>query len=1274
MSVLCPEAVSASPARRAQSVTLSAAFASVRAFFLRRPDVWIALFAAAVVGLLLGFTRISSLDAKSLVYTHLADSFGVGLLAAALAVFTELLLRAAPERPRRALRLAWLAAVVVGTAILVGAFAPFDRTPINWVLQGLVLVVGGLALLLAVLLPATGLVRPRDTGRAAFEVARHWCTIFAYLATGGYLLAAVRIYSPTVIDPILLRMDLSLGFNAMEHIVPWIVQHPWLNVSAAYGYPLLGFFLAGVAASLHLAGSTAGVRRLFTALLLVTLLGQAGYWCAPAIGPIHAFPQLVAGSGHLPGGEAELATMRAAALAGPDRVTLKPHLARDVMPSLHTTFTLVALAAAWSHRRRFFWWWLPLGFVQIATTLTLAVHYVVDLVAAVPLAVLCWALADAAVRRFPPSGTAPLPPLIVGGAQLQRRALALGCSIAAALGALVLWGKFAPLSPWLAWPLVLVIAGVPACISFWLFKAKRNATTEEFLQEATERTEIGLNLSVSSVASCKPDRDRFASNLFQLLACAVFCTGGAALVLEQVSEKYLATLVGASRPAATIVLAVYFAGLALGAWLCPKRSAGAPRRLALLELFIAAWSVLLATAFFACDRALGEWLAAHGTSAFSLGVMRAAVAVLWLLPPTLAMGAQLPTLAAVLAGHRELGGAALPRFYALNLAGACAFTLAAPPLLFDLVGANGALWFVAVLGLFVGVALWFGLPAATSSPSSLTSSRPLSVSPSLRLPTLLSFAAGFVFFALEVVWFHLISAVGGASTYSFSLLLGLVLLGLALGGRSVARTSTSSLSATLGWTVFALALGSALWPWAGRAMATVRAALDLKWFWGGEALKFAVVSLLVLPPAIGLGKIFPLLLRAAGGDTRLVSRLSTANVLGCVAGALVAGFALLPTLGAEHTLLAITLLVALAALIAGGRSFSRPLVLSGSSPLLPLAAALVLLIALPRWDRLELTRGYGVYLAPQLSPAAELVSFREDFRAGFVTVARTPAHPAPVQTLLQNGKFDADDAGEQPAQIAFGLIAALHAPALDRALVIGAGSGQTASVMARFGFHQLDIAELSPAHLAAAREHFAHLNHGVFDRPGVTVHVEDGRNFLLRTRHRYDVIQIELTSVWFAGATNLYSREFYALARARLAPGGALVQWIQLHHLSAREIATILATARAEFAHVAVWRAGQQACLVATPAPVQPNVSVWQKWRESSAFAAERALTQLDNPAALAAIELATAPAVDALLHRHAAALGLNTDRNRWLEFQSPKYYLSRHDHRTENLRWLTSP
>jgi spermidine synthase len=89
------------------------------------------------------------------------------------------------------------------------------------------------------------------------------------------------------------------------------------------------------------------------------------------------------------------------------------------------------------------------------------------------------------------------------------------------------------------------------------------------------------------------------------------------------------------------------------------------------------------------------------------------------------------------------------------------------------------------------------------------------------------------------------------------------------------------------------------------------------------------------------------------------------------------------------------------------------------------------------------------------------------------------------------------------------------------------------------------------------------------DDPRVRVHVEDGRNLLVLQEQTYDLITVELTSIWLAGTANLYNRESYAIASRRLSGGGVLSQWVQLHHTSLRQLANQMATARSVFAHAA---------------------------------------------------------------------------------------------------------
>jgi len=104
--------------------------------------------------------------------------------------------------------------------------------------------------------------------------------------------------------------------------------------------------------------------------------------------------------------------------------------------------------------------------------------------------------------------------------------------------------------------------------------------------------------------------------------------------------------------------------------------------------------------------------------------------------------------------------------------------------------------------------------------------------------------------------------------------------------------------------------------------------------------------------------------------------------------------------------------------------------------------------------------------------------------------------------------------------------------------------------------------------------------------------VTDGRNLLLLQPASYDLISIEITSIWFAGAANLYNREFYQLAKARLAGNGVLQQWIQLHHMRPLDMLYVLGSIRAEFRFVWIYLLGDQGIIVAANDPAaRPDAS-----------------------------------------------------------------------------------
>jgi spermidine synthase len=178
-----------------------------------------------------------------------------------------------------------------------------------------------------------------------------------------------------------------------------------------------------------------------------------------------------------------------------------------------------------------------------------------------------------------------------------------------------------------------------------------------------------------------------------------------------------------------------------------------------------------------------------------------------------------------------------------------------------------------------------------------------------------------------------------------------------------------------------------------------------------------------------------------------------------------------------------------------------------------------------------------------------------------------------VHGIYINGMHQASD---QEGMVAYHrligtLPLAVH-PDPKRALVIGAGGGATAGAVAAFDPSvTVDLVELSSAVTDAARR-FSGINQGLFTRPNVHLRVDDGRNYMLLTPERYDIVTADVILPVHAGAGNLYSVEYYRLMRRVLNNRGIALQWIGSQ--ADTEYKLIMRTFVSVFPHTTLWYGG----------------------------------------------------------------------------------------------------
>lgn len=635
----------------------------------------------------------------------------------------------------------------------------------------------------------------------------------------------------------------------------------------------------------------------------------------------------------------------------------------------------------------------------------------------------------------------------------------------------------------------------------------------------------------------------------RIVVLAIFVLSGAAgLVYEVVWARQLVLVFGNTTQAVSAILTGFFGGMAIGSAVGGRIADRVRRPLRLygaLELALVVIVLLTPVTF----RLIHEvYRGAFGSLEASPGILalvRFGLALLALGPATVLMGATLPTLTRYLSRDSAHLSEAFGRLYAANTFGAIIGTIVAGFVLIELVGLTGTLLVGAACSGIAGAAAILvdrrtATPPTTAEPttaSTLGSAGDAADRSRLRLGLVVAFISGLTSLGYQTLWTRLLASGTGNSTYVFTLILACFLVGIALGAVafSFLRTrirGTVGLLATaqLATAILVLYGAVAVIPWASTGILHLQS--DPGQLFGTF---FQATVLVVLPATFVMGLAFPAASGlVAGQDRQVGSRaglLLAANTVGAIAGTFAIPFVVIPLIGSPNALGLVALVnaglaVALAAWGGIGSRVVRSVMGVGG-----IGLSVVLVVSLVAG---------GVFVDPSITRIQRL---------GGTIFATAEDEIASVQSgILPNGTRHLWVTGTAMTLLTVDaklmpVLPLIARPESRTALVVAFGMGSAFRGALIAGL-RADAVELVPSVPKMFGNYYPDAATVLAD-PNGRVIVADGRNHVELTDRHYDIIVTDPPPpIESAGVSVISSREYYTAGKARLNPGGVMMQWV----------------------------------------------------------------------------------------------------------------------------------
>ncbi len=774
-------------------------------------------------------------------------------------------------------------------------------------------------------------------------------------------------------------------------------------------------------------------------------------------------------------------------------------------------------------------------------------------------------------------------------------------------------------------------------------------------------------------------------NRMWLLPFLFLLSGLTSLVYESLWIRSLSIAFGSTTLSISLVIGLFFFGLAMGGFVGAKVVPRLSRPLVfygVIEAFIGIYSFFLLILLFKIPDFLGVINNITASSALVNFVKPASVFIL-LTPPTLAMGLTFPLLVGLCTDAKQAVSQNVSFLYGLNTLGALIGAFATGFLLIPAFGLVWSNFLMVLINLSIAALIFWKLKnfeferfrfLAFQSEQALNKSLSFFKKFLLFTSTIVGVAA----VGAEIIWNKYLTLFLGTNIFGVSLTLSIFLFGIATGSLILTKINIPQKPLNLLISLLSFAIVTTLLSTSFLNQAPLFAQTLIAEFGCNPLLaKGGLAALILLPPTALFGALLPLTIHIMTHDNKSeAARISGLvygwNTLGGIAGAMAVGLYLIPQLGSSSSLVLLCSLMGLVlvGLFLIGLQQDQFIVVG------PLQIGIVCLALLfspsVNYQNLVRTAEYS-YRNPNASKA-ELGRYLEKTKYDV-------RYWAEGENAVVSLHYDVDEQGKMDPQrlilksnglsesffdlsnpslvpkyeALLAVIPYLYQPSPQKAFVVGYGGGYTTELLSNFSIDKIVVAEIEEKVLEASE--YVYLGENpLLLRPNIDIQIEDARFLLnISPRRQFDIIASQPSHSWMSGVAHLFTEDFFSIVKSRLTEGGVFAQWLNLYNMDQTTLKSIIHTFFTVFPHGAIFtqEGDDQLILLGSQKDLQLQYSrlkeltsdpYWQERLEYLPFSSE--FEFLSN------FSMDRAKAM-----RLSAGVPLNSDRNAFAEVRQSRLY-----------------